>query len=169
MQISQTSKQALRNPWVLGWLASVFIVLIINTVFISTAIVTSPGLVEENYYEKGQDHERNVQTLLASRSRLGWQVTLEPSASIRQQQSTNLYLTLKDRQGAPLDVERVQLTAYRPSDARADIHQVMENIAPGRYLTAITFPLKGLWELQAQVSQGTDTIETNLRIQVESE
>ncbi len=166
MQISQFNKQALRNPWVIGWLIAVFMVFVINVAFISTAIFTNPGLVEENYYEKGQDHERNVQTKLATRTRLGWQMAIEAATPIIQGQNTNIYFDLKDRDGIQLNVEQVALTAYRPSDADADMHVVMENSGPGRYLATLNFPLKGVWKLQAIAHQGELSIESSTRIQV---
>jgi nitrogen fixation protein FixH len=166
MYISQSSKKALTNPWVLGWLVAVFLVFVINVVFISTAIVTNPGLVEENYYEKGQNHEKNFQTKLATRARLGWKMALRPPQQVLQNQPTNIYFNLQDKSGSQLNVDKVLLTAYRPSDANADIHLTMENIGQGSYLATLNLPLKGLWELQATAYKGEDSFNTILRLDV---
>ena len=76
-KISQSSKKAFRNPWVLGWIALVVTVVTVNTFMISMAVVTNPGLVEENYYERGQDHEQNFLTKKMAIQSLGWETKLD--------------------------------------------------------------------------------------------
>lgn len=162
--ISQDQKQAMRNPWVLGWLAGVGVVLAVNAGFIITAITTNPGLVVENYYEKGQDHERTMQSKIETRQRLDWDMQIQNGQPIIVGKSSNIYFDLKDRDGVALDVDSVKLTAYRPADASADFSMNMESIAPGRYIGVIKLPLKGLWELQVTASQGEDRLEIQKRI-----
>ena len=76
---SQDSKQAWRNPWVVGWIAALALVIAVNAAFIITAAVTNPGLVEVDYYEKGRDHERNFQARRAMQNRLDWQMDMQLS------------------------------------------------------------------------------------------
>ena len=40
-------------------------------------IKTNPGLVEEDYYEKGRYHDANYQKKMTARSRLGWNISLQ--------------------------------------------------------------------------------------------
>ena len=58
--ISQDNPKALKNPWVIGWLLLVAVVLAVNIGFISLAFITNPGLVDKNYYEKAEDYEENL-------------------------------------------------------------------------------------------------------------
>ncbi|MCW8957281.1 MAG: FixH family protein, partial [Gammaproteobacteria bacterium] len=76
-RISQDNPHAWRNPWVLGWIALVVIVLVVNIAMISLAFITNPGLVTEDYYEKGIDHEENFNKRMAARSALGWSYRTE--------------------------------------------------------------------------------------------
>ncbi|MCW8847766.1 MAG: FixH family protein, partial [Sedimenticola sp.] len=56
-----TEKQSpWRNPWVLGWVGLVVVFLLANFVMIYLAITKNPGLVVDNYYERGQDYEKNM-------------------------------------------------------------------------------------------------------------
>jgi nitrogen fixation protein FixH len=163
---SQHNKQAFRNPWVIGWLAILLLVVLINTAFIVTAFVTNPGLVEEDYYEKGQDHERTVQTKIANRERLGWQITLKASDTIIASKATTIHVDLRGRDDNLIAADAVTLSAYRPSDKSADFIQPMENLAPGRFVTTTKFPLKGVWEIRAVVASGKDTLDIARRINV---
>ena len=163
---SQSSNKALRNPWVIGWLSILLLVIMVNAAFIITAFMTNPGLVDENYYEKGQDHERTVQTKIANRARLGWQIELKTSDKIAVSKTTTIHVDLKNRDGDLISADRVMLNAYRPSDVNADFRQNMENLAPGRFVTTIKFPLKGIWDITATVRSREDVLDTTLRINV---
>lgn len=163
---SQDSKRAWRNPWVIGWLALVLIVLLINAAMISLALVTSPGLVTKDYYEKGRDFEANLNSRLAARNALGWHMKLDlPDAPYLQ--SPEFYrVSVVDRVGQPLENAKVTLNAYRPSDAKADFQQVMQEIGPGLYQTRLAFALKGVWELNVDVERGEDRFEISRRLNV---
>ncbi|MCW9025641.1 MAG: FixH family protein [Gammaproteobacteria bacterium] len=157
--ISQSNKQAMRNPWVLGWLGLLAIVLVVNIGMISTALITSPGLVEQDYYEKGRDHEENFLKKQAARNALGWNFKLDVPAKILLGQSAILRFSVVDKVGVPLDDIKVDVKAYRPSDVTADFNVVMDSFAPGQYQTKVNFMLKGIWELKVKVTQGSETYE----------
>ncbi len=72
-RFSQYSKQALRNPWVIGWIAMVVLVLIINMFMISQAVITAPGLVNDQYYDKGKNYHKTVARRQQVES-LGWDI-----------------------------------------------------------------------------------------------
>jgi len=163
---SQSSNKALRNPWVIGWLSILLLVIVVNAAFIITAFMTNPGLVDEDYYEKGKDHERTVQTKIANRARLGWQIELKSSDKIVVNKTATIHVDLKNREGELISADAVMLNAYRPSDANADFRQQMENLAPGRFVTTIKFPLKGVWDITATVRSGEDALDTTLRINI---
>jgi len=163
---SQSNKQAFRNPWVIGWLGILLLVVMVNAAFIITAFMTSPGLVDEDYYEKGKDHERTVQTKIANRARLGWQIDLKTADQIAVNKTTTIHVDLKSREGKLIAADAITLSAYRPSDVSADFEQPMENLAPGRFVTTIKFPLKGVWDIRAVVNSGKDTLDIRRRINV---
>jgi nitrogen fixation protein FixH len=164
--ISQDNKQAMRNPWVLGWLGLLITVVLINVIFIVTAFNTSPGLVDEDYYEKGRYHDANYQKTMEARNRLGWNITLQTPATITLGQPVNFSVNVVDRVGNPLKDAKVSLQAYRPSDASADLSTELERIADGVFQSKLQLPLKGIWDLNITVAQGEESLNTTRRISV---
>lgn len=166
LNISQDNKSAMRNPWVLGWLGLLITVVLVNVIFIVTAFHTAPGLVEESYYEKGRDHEKNFQKKLEARNRLGWDIRLQAPETIILGKPGYYTINVVDNVGMPLRDVTVTLHAYRPSDAAADMQTSMEKVADGVYQSYAAFPLKGIWDLKVTVSQGEDELELEQRINV---
>ncbi len=165
-RISQHNKEALRNPWVLGWLAAIVFVLLVNVGFIITAIVTNPGLVDKNYYERGRDLEQEFITIRKTRERLGWQMTLNAVHKPVVNEPARYTFKVVDREGLPVVGERAVLRAYRPSDAASDFQAEMEQVAPGVYSAELVFPLKGIWDLTAELQKDGDALEITRRISV---
>lgn len=168
MLISQDSKQALRNPWVLGWLGLLATVLAVNIAFIVTAFKTSPGLVDENYYEKGRDVEEHFQRRMEARTRLGWDITIQSPAEIMVAQPTTFNVNIVDKVGMPLNDAVVSLQVYRPSDANEDIKTQMDFVSHGIYQTRLALPLKGIWDLKVKVTRGEDELDISRRISVQA-
>jgi len=165
--ISQSNKQAMRNPWVLGWIVLVLVVLLVNVGMISTAMMTNSGLVEEDYYEKGRDHERNFLTKRAALHALGWDFKLDVPQELVHGKTHTLRFSVVDRQGLAVDDLNVEVLAYRPSDASADFKLAMKTFAPGQYQAKAVFPLKGIWELKLKASQADssyDLIEQRISV-----
>jgi len=164
MHISQHNKQAMRNPWVLGWLGLLVTVIGVNVAFIVTAFNTTPGLVDEKYYEKGRDVEKNFHKRLEARNRLGWDIRLNTPETVVAGEAANYSVSLVDSAGIALREAEVILQAYRPSDSSADIRAPMEIVTDGIYQTRLTLPLKGIWDLKVVVRHGEDELEIARRI-----
>ncbi len=158
-RFSQSSKRAWRNPWVLGWLVLLAIVLVVNAGMITLAFVTGPGLIDKNYYELGQDFEKNRLKRIAARNALGWTAHLDMPEENRQDLGAMYRFSAVDRVGVPVDNLEVQLATYRPSDADADFSVPMERYAPGMYQAELKFPLKGHWEITLSVKQGEESYD----------
>lgn len=165
-RISQHNKEAFRNPWVLGWITAIVLVILVNVGFIVTAVVTNPGLVDENYYQKGRDLEAEIVSLRKAYQRLGWKMALQAEHQPVLGLPVRYTFKVVDREGKPVDGEHAVISAYRPSDASADFHQEMQRIAPGLYSAELTFPLKGIWDLTATLHKGKDALHTTHRISV---
>ncbi len=164
--ISQSNKEGLRNPWVLGWLASIIIVLAVNVGFIVTAVVTNPGLVDKNYYKRGRNFEKEVTERRKLRERLGWDMKLVASTRPLINQPVQYTFSVHDKKGAPVNGDRALLAIYRPSDASADFKAEMKQIAPGTYSAEVRFPLKGVWDLTVSLRKGKDVLGIQRRIHV---
>ena len=143
---------AWKSPWVIGWVASIFVVLGANLVMVYLAVATNPGLVVEDYYERGQHYERSLFKRAARNP--GWHMTIDlpdqPSAG----QEVPLRFSVVDRAGVPVARDAVTLFAYRPSDASKDFSTPMEQELKGLYEARVSFPLKGVWDLLVSVRDG---------------
>jgi len=164
--ISQSNKESLRNPWFLGLLGIVAIFFAVNIVFIIFAITSNPGLVVDDYYEKGRDYEKNVITRLAARDRLHWQTKLEIPGVVYTHSSDIFRFSAVDSRGVSIDDAAVKIIAYRPSNAGADFTQTLDQIAPGLYQSKLQFPLPGVWDINVKVVLGADIFYQKQRIHV---
>jgi nitrogen fixation protein FixH len=163
---SQENKKAFRNPWVIGWLTLLIVVFGVNAGMVTIAVVTNPGLVEQDYYERGRDHERNFLQRMEARTKLGWSVGLSVPTKA-QLAIPGLYsFSITDRDGVPVRGAEVVMEAYRPSDVSADFSTVLAEVAPGRYDAAVSFPLQGIWDITVNVTHGSDRYDIKRRIAI---
>ncbi len=165
---SQSNKEAMRNPWVLGWIGLLITFVTMNFVFIAFAFITSPGLVTEDYYEKGRKYEENVIKMMAARNNLKWETNLEIPRSFTVNKTDVIRFNAVDSRGLPIENANVEVMAYRPSDADEDFIVKLENIGPGIYQAYIGFPLKGIWDLKLKVERDGDALEMEHRISVKA-
>lgn len=167
-KMSQSNNEALRNPWVLTILGIVITFVTVNVIFIVVAFVTSPGLVVENYYEAGRAYEKNALKMLAeTQSTRNWETNLDMTPEVFINKENAIRFTAVDERGLPIADASVQLVAYRPSDADADITTPMKEIAPGLFEAIVIFPLKGIWDVNVKVQQGSSKFELARRISVQ--
>ena len=168
-KISQDNPRAWRNPWVIGWVTLVAVVLLVNIVMISLAITTNPGLVSEDYYERGRDYEKTVTTKIAARHALAWSISTDFPADPVMNNNEKYRFTVVDKQGIPVSNGQVTASIYRPSDVNADFQVEMNEIVPGVYSGDINFPLKGLWEITVSLKRGDDVYDFSRRVNVVTE
>jgi nitrogen fixation protein FixH len=164
--LSQSNKQAFRNPWVIGWILLLLVVVAVNAGFIITAFKTSPGLVKDDYYEQGRDYERTVQQLIAARERLGWRVILEPG-TVKVGQPATLNISVLGRSDEPVTGLDGYLQLYRPSDRNQDTVISLSEVGNGEYQASYTVMLKGVWDLLLTLQRGEDRYTAEQRIEVE--
>ncbi|MDH5473708.1 MAG: FixH family protein [Gammaproteobacteria bacterium] len=167
--ISQDNPKASKNPWVIGLLSLIVIVLLVNITFITLAYVTNPGLVTENYYEKGQDLEETIIKRATARQSLGWSYSTDfPIQPVIYKNETYRF-NIVDKAGVPLSNADVILKAYRPSDATADFIVPMNEPNPGMYEAIVQFPLKGMWDITIKISHGQNDYDFTRRASVVTE
>jgi len=163
---SQANKEAIKNPWFLAFLGIVAVFLIVNFIFIGFAISTNPGLVSNDYYEQGREHEQNVMTWSAERNNLNWETKMEIPERITLNKTDTYRFSAVDSRGVSIMDADVTFTLYRPSDVSADFVMPVEQIAPGLYQTAFHFPLPGIWDINLKVTHGDDVYHQTRRISV---
>ena len=155
---------ALRNPWVIGWLGLVVAVLTVNLIMVYFAISTNPGLVNTDYYERGQDYE---QTLMSRQARNpDWTMRADIPQPLRVGEPQSIRIVLVDRAGLPVDPDAVTFFAYRPSDAGRDFSLPMIREDKGRYVVKAAFPLIGVWDTLIAVKSGADEYSVSERVAV---
>ncbi|NEX22068.1 FixH family protein [Thiorhodococcus mannitoliphagus] len=155
---------AFRSPWVLGWIGLVVTVLGVNITMVYLAFTTSPGLVNVDYYERGQHYE---QTLLSRKARAPqWIIEADIPAALMVDKPEWIRVFLVDQAGQPVDPDAVTLYAYRPSDAGRDFSVAMTREDRGRYVAKASFPLVGVWDTLIAVNSGEDEYSIGERVSV---
>ncbi len=155
---------AWRSPWLLGSVAMILVVLVVNATMVYLAVVTDPGLVNADYYARGQAYERSMASRLARNP--GWTMQLDIPPDVLANEPTRVRFVVVDQVGQPVAPARVDFYAYRPADASKDFTATMAEEDRGRYVAEVVFPLIGIWDTLVAVSYGTDEHLIGERIQV---
>ncbi|NNJ83613.1 MAG: nitrogen fixation protein FixH, partial [Gammaproteobacteria bacterium] len=109
--VPPTPRPAWRNPWILGGGFIIVVVLSANAAMIYLAIDSNPGLVVEDYYDKGQDYEKTVLTRQALSQQLS--LRIDAPREIQLGEATTFQLTGVDNTDQPIQIDAVTLHAYR--------------------------------------------------------
>lgn len=154
---------ALKSPWVLAWFALIVVIFAANATMITLAFKTSPGLVDKDYYEKGQNYESIIEKRIEQNA-LGWDTKLLlPEQTVVNRDAAYRFFAV-DSAGIPIEADSVQLYAYRPSDAKADFSVEFIKEGEGRFLGKLNFSLPGVWDLTVSVHRGSDQVDITQRI-----
>lgn len=164
--ISQDNPKAFRNPWVLGWIALIVVVLAVNIGFISLAFITNPGLVDKDYYEKSQDFEENLVKYRKARDELGWTYQTDFPQNPKVDTRALYRVSMIDKAGLPLTAAKVMVKAYRPSDASADFTAELSEVDAGIYEGYISYPLKGIWDITVDITREEDRFDFTRRASI---
>lgn len=158
--ISQERKSGLRNPWLLGLLVLILLVLSVNASFIWFATHNQSTLVDREY--KTKDRKTNTQMLseLGRQQALAWQTTIDKPKELVQGKPILYQISVADKSGKPVSGE-MEVEAYRASDASLDFVTPFKEVTAGNYQGYVTFPLKGYWELHLHLRRGADEFSVN--------
>jgi nitrogen fixation protein FixH len=147
-------QSAWKSPWVIAWVGILVAFVLVSGFRVYLAVQTNPGLVDENYYERGQDYEQNRLKKLARNP--GWKMKLSEPQKIDIDKPGRFDFQVTDKAGAPVTPDSVTFYAYRSADAKRDFSLPMEAIGPGRYSAEVSFPLLGAWDILISVKNGED-------------
>ena len=145
-------------------MALVLSVLAVNLTMVYFAVTTNPGLVSEDFYDRGQDYERTMLSRMARNP--GWGMHMDVPPDIEAGELTVIRFFLTDKAGQPVVPDGVDFYAYRPSDATRDFNEPMIEEGRGRYRVEVSFPLIGVWDMLMAVRQGEDEYSVGKRINV---
>lgn len=154
--ISQENKSGLRNPWLLGMIALIIIVLGVNVTFILfSAGQGRSTLVERDYKTKDRKANEELLSELGQRHALAWQTSIKKPTVLIQNTPASYEISITDKDGQPVSGS-LDVNAYRAADASQDFTTPFKEVSPGTYQGYITFPLKGYWELRIHTVRGTE-------------
>jgi nitrogen fixation protein FixH len=144
-----------RNPFVIFWFVILITVLAVNFFMVSMAIVTAPGLVNDNPYKHGANYEKTLEARKAQ-ALLAWQLSMT-WPEVKVDTPTTLTLTIKDKDGVPIVADRVDLYAYRPADIKDDFMlKFVPTEQAGLYTAQLSVPKHGRWDWIIEVHRGAD-------------
>lgn len=161
---SQDNNDAMRNPWFIAMLGLIVVFLTVNIAFFVFAVTSNPGLVTDDYYEKGREYENNVISRINARNKLNWQTKFEMPERITANTPETYRFSAVDTRGVSIMDAEVKFILYRPSNSSADFIQVVDQIAPGLYQASLTLPLPGIWDITIKVTHDDDVYHHTHRI-----
>lgn len=147
--------QPWKNPFVIFWLVILITVLAVNFFMVSMAIVTNPGLVNNNPYKHGVNYEKVLEERKAQ-ALLGWKLEVV-WPELKEGKPATVQISVTDKTSAPISAERVELYAYRPSDLKEDfVLRLRPSDKAGVFTAEVTFAKKGHWDWVAEAQLGQD-------------
>lgn len=158
--ISQNHKTGLRNPWLLGMLGLILLVVTVNTTFIWFATHNQSTLVDREYKTKDRKTSTQMLSELGRQQALAWQTTINKPKELIQGKPTLYQISVADKSGKPVSGE-MEVEAYRAADASRDFVTMFKEVSAGNYQGYINFPLKGYWELHIHLQRGEDEFLVN--------
>ncbi len=138
--MKKDANKAINSPWFWAWVLLIIIVLSVNGVMVYFAYESNPGLVTDNYYERGQNYEQNM--LKRQMNAPEWEMKISYPEEIIQNQNVNFILSRQQ-----IEFDQVVFYAYRPADVSADFSKQMQLNSEGDYQVNISFSLKGKWDI----------------------
>ncbi|MDO8261772.1 MAG: FixH family protein [Gallionella sp.] len=156
--ISQENKNGLRNPWLLGMIAAIILVLGVNGTFIWFATHNRSTLTDRDYSTKDRKSNAAVVSGLQVQKALAWKTTIKQPKSIVAGSPAGYEISVVDREGVPVN-GTMEVEVYRASDESKDFSTAFREVSPGNYQGYINFPLKGYWELHIRVKREKDIFE----------
>lgn len=157
--ISQNNKKGWHNPWVFGLLGLIFSGVAVNGLFLWNALSEERStLVDREYSTKNRKTGAEVVKEIEEQNALGWKATLKQPISVPLNVPTAYQISIVDRDGHPVS-GKVEVSAYRASDASKDFTVPFKESTTGSYQGMMSFPLKGYWKLRVRVVREKEVFE----------
>jgi len=164
---SNKKNAAFKSKWVWAILGLFGTIFVVNYGFISVALNTSTGLVTEEYYKYGLQQNKIGKQYRKQAAR-GWKVELIMDSAWSINEPSMVKLVVSDKYGQAISGGHAELTAYRPSDAKADVLKTLQEIdQSGIYQGEISLPIQGVWDMNLLFRNGDDKHMLNQRITIQ--
>ena len=143
-----------RDKWIPWYFVLFFLVIAaVDGVMVTLAVRTQTGIVTEHPYEKGLAYNRVIDAEQKQEA-LGWKSEIVLTGN-------TLRFTLRDKNGAPIVVEKATAYFTRPTQSGMDFSSSLKN---GQ--ATIDFPAKGLWEVRVEAIAHQRSYQRTKRIVV---
>lgn len=153
-----------QNPWVWLLIGIMGVTLLVNGTLITIAFLSPPGLVVEDYYEKGKTYLYNQAQTQKDEARLAWDLELDIPKSPHLNNNDSYLVRAVDSRGQAIKGAQAEFAAFRPAEYGNDFTLAMREVGAGYYAANVNFSLPGNWDLIVTVQQGEDKLDIAKRI-----
>lgn len=137
--------------WVFGAFATFFgVVILVNAVFITSALQSHSGLVIDDAYKKGLSYNT---TLQEAKNQPNWSSEVEFSNGL-------LTWNLTDENAAVIEDAKVNARFFRPVKDGDDFNAELQYDGQGIYSLTPEFPVKGSWIVNLSAAWNNQTYKT---------
>ncbi len=143
-----------KSPWFWAIVGLFVVVLGANITLIFFAVKSSPGLVAKDYYERGRSYTSRTKIEYIRKQKNGWIMDLKIPEKINKGETVLFRVAINGKDEEPIHADFATLFVYRPSDSTKDFSMSMIYERDGEYSVRISFPLKGVWDIIAEVQKG---------------
>ncbi len=139
----------------LHWPLGLVCLFLVSASFVLTTAILGAGkgskAVEPDYYARSLDWDNEKERLQAA-DRLGWDIKLTASPTIDPLGTRTITVTIRDKEGNPINDSLVELVCFSQSNAHEPLEIVLPFTAQGQYQS----PLKamhtaGMWEFRISI------------------
>lgn len=166
MERVEKSDSAFRNPWVWGMAGLGAVVFSVNGLLLYFSILSSPGLVVRDFYNRGSQYATRSLHREAVERKWEWDVECVWPAVLTTGTPAPIGARIVSRKNPGVHPDRVELLLFRPSDARQDFSMAMEEDGEGNYRGEIRFPKKGVWDSILEIENSDGKYQVARRVTV---
>ncbi|HHJ80090.1 MAG TPA: hypothetical protein ENJ65_00490, partial [Candidatus Tenderia electrophaga] len=123
-----------------------------------------PGLVVDDYYERGKTYLFDQAQQKQDVQRLGWDLILDLPKAPAINKSESYLVRALDSEGVAISGAEVEFAAFRPVEHGYDLVVAMHEVGAGYYAADVAFGRPGNWDLIITVKQGEDQLDIAKRV-----
>jgi nitrogen fixation protein FixH len=151
-----------RDLWIPKLIVAGFaLVILVNGIMVYFAMASFTGLQTKGHYQRGLDYN-DVLAAEAAEEGLGWSVKIDLVELAGSH--ARVLVTAADKEGNPLSGAGVRVRLVRPVQTGHDMDVTLAASGGGRYDAEIELPLRGQWDILAQISHPSGNYSTAKRI-----
>ncbi len=149
-----TARRSLYIPWL--FVGGLGLVIAVNTVLITFAYRSPPGVIVEHPYETGLHYNQAI-AANQREAAIGWHVSVGMTDS-------RLRVEARDSGGLPLDRATVTASFVRPIEGNVVPPVLLSESGPGQFGAMVSLPLHGQWEVTVTVERDGQTVDETTRV-----